>query len=43
MSWVGQGIWRNFADTLWAAIAVISVLAALAISLNPTISKLFVQ
>ena len=40
VSWAGQGIWRNSPDSLWAAVAVISVLSASAIALNPTISRL---
>lgn len=42
VSWVGQGLWRNSPDSLWAATAVLSVLSAGAIALKPTISRVLV-
>ena len=40
VSWAGQGIWRNSPDSLWAAIAVTSVLSAVAIVLKAPIARL---
>jgi len=40
VSWMGQGVWRDSPDTLWAAVAVLSVLSALAIAMHPGISRL---
>ena len=40
VGWAGQAIWRNSPDSLWAAVVVVSMLSALAIALNPTISRL---
>ena len=40
VSWIGQGVWRDSPDTLWAAVAVLSVLSALAIAMHPRISRL---
>ena len=40
VGWAGQRVWGNSPDALWAAVAVISVLSASAIALNPTISRL---
>ncbi len=40
IGWAGQVIWRNSPDSLWAAVVVVSMLSALAIALNPTISRL---
>jgi hypothetical protein len=39
-SWMGQGVWRDSPDALWAALAVLSVLSALTIALHPAISQL---
>jgi hypothetical protein len=36
----GQAIWMDSPDPLWAAVAVVSVLSAMAIALHPTISRL---
>lgn len=39
MSMVGQAIWRQSPDEIWAACAVVGVLAALAIAFEPSILK----
>lgn len=39
-SWLGQAIWKTSPDDLWAAIAVVSVLAGCVIFLEATISRL---
>lgn len=38
VSWLGQGIWRTSPDALWAAVAVVSVLSAGAIALEPALA-----
>jgi hypothetical protein len=40
VSWLGQGIWKDSPDSLWAAVAVISVLSASAIVLEARLSRL---
>jgi len=40
VSWAGQGVWRSSPDALWAAIGVIAILSAIAIAIQPTISRL---
>jgi len=40
ISRAGQGIWRSSPDSLWAAVAVISVLSATVIVLAPAIEQL---
>ena len=40
VSWLGQGIWRDSPDAVWAGVAVLSVLSAGAIALETRISRL---
>ena len=40
VSWLGQGIWRNSPDSVWAGVAVISVLSATTIVLEARVSRL---
>lgn len=40
VSWIGQGILRDSLDTIWATVAILSVLSGLAIAMQPTISRL---
>ena len=39
VSWLGQGIWSSSPDSVWAALAVLSVLSAGAIALEGPISR----
>ena len=39
VGWLGQGIWRNSPDELWAAVAVVSVLSASAMAMERPISR----
>jgi len=40
VGWVGQSIWRNSPDPLWAGVVVVSLLTGVVITLNPTVSRL---
>lgn len=40
VSWIGQGILRDSLDTIWATVAILSVLSGLAIAMHPTIFRL---
>ncbi len=43
VSWVGQGIWRQSPDAIWAGCAVVGVMSALAVGFEPGISKLLTR
>ena len=40
VSWIGQAAWRDSPDSLWAAVAVVSVLCGAAIAMQPEVSRL---
>lgn len=43
VGWVGQGVWRQSPDEIWAACAVVGVLSALAIAFHQSISSLLAR
>ena len=43
VGWVGQGIWRQSPDEIWAACAVVGVMSALTIAFEPSISKVLAR
>ncbi len=43
VSWVGQGIWRQSPDEMWAGCAVVGVMSALAVGFELGISTLLAR